>query len=363
MRQLQKIFGDNFREGREKGASVSVWQHGHEILCLAGGEAIPGQPWQPDTLVPIYSATKTAAAACLLLALYDCCQGPELEIGDIWTSFPAPRCTIGQFLSHQAGLAALSSQASIFDLEACRRAIESTSPAWAPPRHGYHPHTYGPILDILMLELTGQRTADFWEGRIRQPLGLDFYIGHLPETTYPRIARLHAARLHGAMPRSPFYAAFFDKESAIYRAFHSITGLESAREMNTPAAWQCGSPAKGGVASARGMAMFYQSLLGQLPGTPFPPEVLGWMSAPQSSGMDLTLLQPTSFTCGAMYAPTALFGRGGFGHAGAGGSHAFCEPETGLSFAYAMNQMELGILPSLRVQRLIDALMKDTEPA
>ncbi len=357
MKCLQQAFESNFSEGLEQGASVCVWQQGREKACLIAGEASPGQPWQRDTLVPIYSATKAAAAACLLLALYDCCQGPELEIGDVWPAFPAPHCTIAQVLSHQAGLAALAFPASLFDLDACRNAIEQTQPAWEPPRHGYHPHTYGPILDILMVKLTGQRIGEFWEKRVRQPLGLDFYIGHLPEAGYPRVAQLRAARLHGAMPRSPFYTAFFDSSSAVFRAFHSVTGLASAREMNTRAAWQCGSPAKGGVASARGLAMFYQALLGLLPGSPFPTEVLEWMSTPQCEGMDLTLMQPTSFTCGAMCAPAALFGRGGFGHAGAGGCHAFCEPETGLSFAYAMNQMELGILPGLRVQRLIGALM------
>ena len=28
-------------------------------------------------------------------------------------------------------------------------------PAWQPPEHGYHPHTYGVMLDELMIRLTG----------------------------------------------------------------------------------------------------------------------------------------------------------------------------------------------------------------
>lgn len=356
MKALLHAFEDNFSRGCESGAAVCVWQNGEEIAYFCGGEAREGVHWTPRTLVPVFSATKAAAASCLLLALYDCCQGPELEVGDIWPTFPLPHATVGQLLSHQCGLAALGTPASLFDLEACRAAVEHSTPAWAPPQHGYHPHTFGPLVDILMRELCGQRVCDFWEQRIRRPLGLDFYIAHIPESEFPRIAHLQTARLNGRMPRNAFYERYFKAGSDIHRAFHSITGPDSAREMNTPQAWNCGCPAKGGIASARGLAMFYQALLGHLPASPYPGEVQEWLGTPQCSGQDLTLLCPTSFTCGAMCEPASLFGHGGFGHAGAGGSHAFCEPGSGLSFAYVMNRMELGILPGGRVARLLAAL-------
>ncbi len=357
MTPLREAFEANIAAGPGQGAALGIWRDGVEIAHFCAGEAKPGVPWTPATLAPIYSATKAAAAACLLLALHDCCQGPELEIGVLWPGFPAPRCTVAQLLSHQCGLAALAYPVPLDDLEACRRAIEATLPAWAPPQHGYHPHSIGPMLDILMLELTGLRIGEFWEQRVRAPLGLDFYIG-LPEGERGRVALLRTARMPGgSMPRSPFYSQYFTPGTAVHRAFNSLTGYASAREMNTPAAWECASPAKGGVASARGLAQFYQALLGLLPGSPFPPEVAEWMCTPQCSGHDLTLLRPTCFGCGAMLEPAGLFGRGGFGHAGAGGSHGFAEAATGCSFAFVMNQMELGILPGGRVQGLIDAFV------
>ncbi len=359
MPRLQAEFAAQAAAARPgQGAAVSIWREGQELCLLCMGEARPGMRWEPETLVPIYSATKAASAACLLLALYDCCQSPELEVGALWPRFPLPQCTVGQLLSHQSGLAALDETAPLDDVEACRRAIEQSRPAWLPPAHGYHPHTIGPMVDVLMLELTGQRLGEFWEQRVRRPLGLDFYIG-LPASEHARVAELRAPRIQGAMPRSPFYTQFFDAGSSVYRAFHSLTGFSSVREMNTPAAWQCASPAKGGVASARGVAQFYQALLGHVPGSPFVPEVLEWMSTPQCSGEDLTLCCSTSFGCGAMLEPAALFGRSGLGHAGAGGCHGFAEPATGCSFAYVMNQMELGILPGARVQRLIEAFVAD----
>lgn len=336
-----------FRDYLVGGASVSVWQHGQELLTLSGGAG-----WSADTLVPVFSATKPAAALCLLLALHDCCRTPEVEVGDIWPDFPAPRCTIAELLSHQCGLAALAEPAPLEDLAACRHAIEKTPPAWQAPEHGYHPQTFGPMVDILMLELTGMRVGPFWEQRIRRPHGLDFYIG-LPESEFYRVAALQAPRLRpGAMQQDAFYRAYFDAASPVYRAFHSIEGYGTPREMSTPAAWQCASPAKGGVASARGLARFYQVLMSDA----VPAEVREWLATPQCRGWDKTLQQETAFTCGAMCEPAHLFPGGGFGHAGAGGSHAFCSPDTGISFAYVMNRMELGNLPGVRVEALLALL-------
>lgn len=357
--RLTAAFEANIAAGKERGAALCVYLGGERVLSLCGGTQGEGrEAWTADTFVPIFSATKAAAAACLLTALYDCAQGPELEVGALWPEFPVPALTIGELLSHQAGLAATSFPASLFDLDACKRALERSTPLWGPPRHGYHPHTYGPMLDILMLALTGQRIGDWWEERVRRPLGLDFYIGHLPESEYGRVASLENAKLNAPLPQTPFFRAYFDPQSPVSRAFHSITGLDTVHQMNMPAAWQCGCPAKGGVASAEGLCLFYQALIGCIPASPFPAQVQTWMRTPMASGQDETLLEPTSFTCGAMCEPAELFtweGEQGFGHAGAGGSLAFCVPQTGVSFAYVMNRMEPGVLPGERVRSLLRA--------
>ncbi|HAF04348.1 MAG TPA: hypothetical protein DCG89_11190, partial [Spartobacteria bacterium] len=47
-----------------------------------------------------------------------------------------------------------------------------------------------------------------------------------------------------------------------------------------------------------------------------------------------------------------------FGHPGAGGSHAFADPENKISFAYVMNQMEQSVLPNEKSLRLVDAIYR-----
>ena len=95
-------------------------------------------------------------------------------------------------------------------------------------------------------------------------------------------------------------------------------------------------------------------------------DVLEWMKGSQSMGEDKVLITPTHFTCGFQKDPLDVggskirynYGRSmnAFGHPGAGGSHAFADPDSGVSFAYTMNQMDLSVLPGLKSSRIVEAL-------
>ena len=71
---------------------------------------------------------------------------------------------------------------------------------------------------------------------------------------------------------------------------------------------------------------------------------------------------PTAFSAGFMKdsrdAAGKIFGPSptSFGHPGAGGSHAFADPENRIAFAYVMNQMEQSVLPNEKSLRLVDAI-------
>ena len=86
------------------------------------------------------------------------------------------------------------------------------------------------------------------------------------------------------------------------------------------------------------------------------------MSAPLTDGIDRVFQIPTAFSAGFMKdsrdAARRMFGpsTNAFGHPGAGGSHAFCDPENRIAFAYVMNQMEQSVLPNEKSLRLVDAI-------
>ena len=100
--------------------------------------------------------------------------------------------------------------------------------------------------------------------------------------------------------------------------------------------------------------------------SPLTPAVRHALATRLVEGDDLVLLKPTAFSAGCQLDPTDPLGakqrhlygpaQGAFGHPGAGGSHAFADPEHGLSFAYTMNQMELSVMPGIRATNLIAAL-------
>jgi CubicO group peptidase (beta-lactamase class C family) len=171
----------------------------------------------------------------------------------------------------------------------------------------------------------------------------------------------------------PFYRALAQPDSLSLAAFASPSGMRSLAEINQLEFLQAGLPAFGGIGSACALGKFYQILArdGVSEGEQvIPARVVRAARALQSSGHDRTLLLPTAFTAGFKTDPLdergqkirALFGPSmtAFGQPGAGGSHAFADPESGHSFAYVMNQMEAGILPNRKSLDLVDLLYSAT---
>jgi CubicO group peptidase (beta-lactamase class C family) len=366
--ELVRIFAENFSQRGEIGASVSVWQHGEELKTLSEGwcEREKETPFGDETIVPVYSVTKALSATTFLLVLREAGLDRESWVRRVWPELDVGELTFLELLSHQAGLPGVENTVSVADRTAVVSALEKTSPYWEPgTAHGYHARSVGFLLDELCERLLGERLGYFWRKWIAEPLELDFWIG-LPENEHHRVAKLYPGRYLIRREEKPFYEAMQEKGSLAQRAFGSLKGYQSASEMNDPAAWQGGFPAFGGVGSARALAKFYQALLGDTDPEVISEDVRQVLAKRIVGGPDEVLQLPTAFGPGSMFDP--LDGQGNkvrqlfgphpqaFGHPGAGGSHAFCDPKTGLSFAYVMNQMELGLFPGERGLSLVRAM-------
>jgi CubicO group peptidase (beta-lactamase class C family) len=94
----------------------------------------------------------------------------------------------------------------------------------------------------------------------------------------------------------------------------------------------------------------------------FSGKAIDWMTRTLTDGVDRVFQIPTAFSAGFMkdsqQSIRRIFGRSAssFGHPGAGGSHAFADPENTISFAYVMNQMQQSVLPNERSLRFVDAI-------
>jgi CubicO group peptidase (beta-lactamase class C family) len=373
--RLKPLFRENFERFGELGAAVSIWQNGNPVIDLYGGfcDARHEKLWESDTLVLIWSATKGIGSACVLHVLQEHGIGIGRQVAEFWPEFAQAgkeKITLAQLLSHQAGLCALDARVDILDYSAVIEALEVQKPLWPPgTAHGYHARTFGFLLDELVRRIAGKTLSRYWREVFAEPLGLDLWIG-LPEEQNPRVATVYAAK-SGTPPKpKKFYSDLTTPGTLARKTFSSPYGLQSVSGMNTPAVRAQPIVSFGGIGSAPALAKFYSMLANgaKLDGqTFFSEETISWMTTTLADGMDRVFQIPTAFSAGFMKDPRTtarrMFGPSpnAFGHPGAGGSQALADPETRMSFAYVMNQMEQSLLPNEKSLRLVDAVYRAFE--
>ncbi len=393
LQRLKPLFHENFEKFGELGAAVSIWQKGKPVLDLYGGfcDVRHEKPWTADTLVLIWSATKGIGSACVLHVLQEHRVSIDTRVAKFWPEFAQSgkeRITLSQLLSHQAGLCALDQRVDILDYNAVIQALEVQKPLWPPgTAHGYHARTFGFLLDELVRRIAGKTLSQYWHEVFAQPLNLDLWIG-LPEEQNSRVATVYAAKSGKPPEPKQFYVDLVTPGTLARKTFTSPYGLQSVSGMNTPAMRAQPIVSFGGIGSALAIAKFYSMLAngGKIDGqTFFSAETITWMTTTLADGMDRVFQIPTAFSAGFMkdsakaqgaavssppnqkkgrignrpsLVPRRMFGTSSnaFGHPGAGGSHAFADPENRISFAYVMNQMEQSLLPNEKSLRLVDAI-------
>jgi CubicO group peptidase (beta-lactamase class C family) len=367
---IAKLFEENFARCGELGAAISIWQNGKPVLDLHGGfrDANRQKPWTADTLVLIWSATKGLGSACLLHVLQENSITIERRVAEFWPEFAQhgkDAITLAQLLSHQAGLAALDEKVDVTDYDAVVHALEKQEPLWPPgTAHGYHARTFGFLVDELIRRIALTSAGEYWRKTFAEPLHLDIWIG-LPNEQNERVATIYAAKAGGDAKPAQFYRDLATPGTAVRKVFTSPRGLHDVTGMNSPVIR--GSPfvSFGGIANASSLGKFYAMLAngGEIDGRRFfSAGTIDWMTTTLASGLDRVLQIPTAFSAGFMkdspQTARRIFGPSShaFGHPGAGGSHAFADPENNLAFAYVMNQMEKSLLPNEKSMRLVDAI-------
>jgi CubicO group peptidase (beta-lactamase class C family) len=307
-------------------------------------------------------------SACLLHALQERAISLERAVAEFWPEFAQTgksSITVGQLLSHQAGLSALDEPVDVLDYPAVIAALEKQKPLWPPgTAHGYHARTFGFLVDELTRRITGQRVSEYWRTTFGEPLELDIWIG-LPESENKRAATIYAAKAGGEQKPAEFYRELMTPGTLVRKTFTSPAGLHSIAGMNTAENRAASIVSFSGIGSASSLAKFYGMLAndGVLAGKRyFSQETIALMTTTLTSGIDRILQIPTAFSAGFMKdspeAPRRIFGPSpsAFGHPGAGGSNAFADPENGIAFAYVMNQMEQSLLPNEKSVRFVDAI-------
>jgi CubicO group peptidase (beta-lactamase class C family) len=370
---VREAFLRNFEALGEKGAAVVVHQHGRKVVDLwAGTRDVDGdEPWQHGTAQIMRSATKGVAAAALLMLAERGELDLDAPVGRYWPEFKAhgkDGVLVRHVLNHRAGLPVLDrplTPAEALDPRRGPEAVAAQAPAWEPgTAHGYHPLTYGWLLDELVRRVTGRGAGEWIASEIAAPLGLDLWLG-LPDSVAAEGRVGRAGRLPSApeptgglrvRAKRSVTAAYDDPDSLTRRAFAAITPFP---DQNAPAYRATALPATNGIATAGALARFYAALIGEVDGVRLlAPATMEAARAEESAGPDRTLVINTRFGLGYMLHGTAspLLGPGSFGHPGRGGPLGFADPDTATAFAYVTNGYRKTVTADPRAQSLLKAL-------
>jgi CubicO group peptidase (beta-lactamase class C family) len=357
---LAQAFAANFAERGEVGASLCVVQHGEPVVDLWGGMADPvlGRAWQHDTLVNVWSTTKGLTAIGLAL-LVDRGQATYADrVADIWPEFAAQGksdVTIGQLISHQAGLTGFRDAADItafYDIEQAADSLARAAPFWAPGTEaGYHAISVGFLADGLFRRIDGRSIRQFFAEEFAAH---DIHLG-LPEAERHR----HAPVIAPPAMSSEALA-------------HELTPAQIAALVNPPLdpliandpAWQAAQiPSANGFATARGIATLYESFIAARhdPARALvSAATLDGATAVRFEGTDSVLGQPARWAAGFLRNSSGAYGpsAAAFGHSGWGGSFAFADPERGWGVAYTMNRMGADLIGDPRNLALVEALYR-----
>jgi CubicO group peptidase (beta-lactamase class C family) len=353
---VRDAFAENFSLRHELGGACCVYHRGEKVVDLWGGvrNKTTGEPWEEDTMVLVYSATKGLAAMTLAVAHSRGWLDYEQRICTYWPEFAQQgkeAITVRQLLAHQAGLFALDQpvdKSVVADLDRLAVVLARQKPAWEPgTRQAYHAITLG-FYEAELLRRVDPRhrsLGQFFQDEIASPLGLDFYI-RLPESIpNSRLATLAQPTMVERLLGFPFRITLdaFNPRSNIVRA---LIGSELPHDEQHIYARNLEVPSGGGVGTARAIAHAYSVFATGGRELQLRPETLLALSAPPVAPTlgfydECMKGEGVRFSLGFMqHGPVWRFGsEGSFGFPGSGGSLGFADPKTGIGYAYVTSQM------------------------
>ena len=340
---VREAFAANLASGADVGACFTATVEGETVVDLWGGFADEAKtrPWKKDTIVNVYSTTKTMTALTALLVADRDELDFDAPVARYWPEFAAAgkaNVKVSHLMSHSAGLSGWKEPITVEDLydwdKACAL-LAAQAPFWEPgTASGYHALTQGYLVGEVVRRITGKSLGTVFREEIAEPLGADFHIG-LPASEDARVADL--------IPPPPGAGIGEREQTELSRNMSSNPGINPLDTRTR--AWRAAEiPAAGGHGNARSIAEIHAVLAngGVAKGKRIMSEA-GCRKAleQQIEGTDLIFDGPARFGLGfglpsAMVPlpnPNTLFW-GGYG-----GSLVIIDMDKRATFGYAMNKM------------------------
>jgi len=356
----EAAFEANFDSGADLGASFCATLNGETVVDIWGGwaDAAKTRAWERDTIVNVYSTTKTMTALTALLLADRGELDFDAPVAKYWPEFAAngkAEIKVSHLMAHSAGMSGWREKITTEDLYEWDKAVSllaAQAPLWAPgTKSGYHAITQGYLVGEVVRRITGKSLGAVFHDEIAGPLGADFWIG-LPASEDARVAEL--------IPPPPGGAIGDMEQDEIQAITLNNPGVDVSATKSR--AWRGAEiPAAGGTGNARSIAEIHAILAngGVAKGRRFMSEA-GCRKALelQIEGEDLIFKAPAKFGMGfglpgpmiQLPNPNTIFW-GGYG-----GSLVVIDMDAHTTFAYAMNKMGGGTLGDNRAFGLIMAM-------
>lgn len=365
--ELKEAFTSLFDDPQERGMALCVQIGGETVLDLWAGSADKDgqQAWHSDTILNLFSCTKTFTAVTVLQLVGEGKLELDAPVARYWPEFAAAgkeKITLRHLLSHQAGLPALHRMLpaeALYDWQAMTTALAAERPWWQVGEgHGYAPITYGWLVGEVLRRVEGRGPGESIVARTAKPLGLDFHVG-LADSQFQRVATISRGKgnFGDAAAQRLLKVTMTEPTAMSTRAFTNPPSIMTST--NKPEWRRMQQPAANGHGNARSLAGFYSGLLD---GRLLESELLDELTREHARGEDKTLLTATRFGLGCMLDQpevanaTYCMGPLAFGHPGAGGSIGFADPERDLAFGFVTNNLGPFVLMDPRAQKLARVL-------
>ena len=359
---VRAAFESCFADGLETGGAVAVMLDGKLVADLWGGhsDAAGTKPWQRDTLVNVWSATKGAMATAIAMAVERGLLTYDAPIARVWHEFAAngkEAISLDIALSHRAGLQGLTQpmdEAGLYGWHPYVQALAEQVPLFPTGSLCvYHALSYGHLAGETLRRADGRFPGRFIAEEIAGPLGLEFFVG-LPQDQDHRAAEMVE------VPQASDWLATID-ESGWGQSMHNPEIRAGHPNLR---AWRAAEiPGGNGMGDAVALATLYGTLArgGERDGKRLlTHDGIAAAVAERYRGPDASFGSETAFGAGFR-----LAGEGGemgasaaaYGHSGWGGTQAFADPDARLGFAFVTHRMlgfDDGIDP--RRMRLIEAV-------
>ena len=341
--QVRETFENNFKNLGDLGASYCVTRNGETVVDLWGGcaDAAKTKPWVKDTIINVYSTTKTMTALTALILADRGLIDFGAPVAKYWPEFAAngkASITVAQLMSHSAGLSGWKEKITkedLYDWDKATSLLAAQAPFWEPgTAPGYHALTQGYLVGEVIRRVTGKSIGTVFREEIAEPLHADFWIG-LPASEDDRVAEL--------IPPPPNEAVGEGGGTEIQKNMATNPGIHVG-ETKTRAWRGAEIPAAGGTGNARSVAEIHTILAngGVAKGKRFLSEAGARKALElQIEGTDLVMNVPARFGLGFGLAGglLPLPNQNSMFWGGYGGSLILIDYDARATMSYVMNVM------------------------